>query len=72
MVKKMTIDGTKLNLQIWDTAGQERFRRQGYSQNLFQAEYDTDREYRGEQYGTNVLSWGRRCHFGIVPLLVLH
>ncbi len=35
MVKKMTIDGTKLNLQIWDTAGQERFRRQGYAQNPF-------------------------------------
>mmetsp|Transcript_16047 Transcript_16047/g.43413 ORF Transcript_16047/g.43413 Transcript_16047/m.43413 type:complete len:130 (+) Transcript_16047:38-427(+) len=27
MVKKMTLDGAKLTLQIWDTAGQERFRR---------------------------------------------
>mmetsp|Transcript_16049 Transcript_16049/g.43424 ORF Transcript_16049/g.43424 Transcript_16049/m.43424 type:complete len:115 (+) Transcript_16049:38-382(+) len=26
MVKKMTLDGAKLTLQIWDTAGQERFR----------------------------------------------
>ncbi len=65
MVKKMTIDGTKLNLQIWDTAGQERFRRQGFSQNAFQSENNSECVV---QYGTNVLSRGRRCHSGITSL----